>query len=134
MTDIKCGSHFLFKRNADLDRSRQAWRTIIGEEDALWIDANIARAEREPNEPFAGVGLALKKLRARGAGDDEIIDLVRGMQVELLFSLCYLLEDPGELGPEVAHISWILAQIDEEDQCNRLDQQPARVGNSSLGK
>ena len=76
---------------------RQAWRTIIGEEDATWIDANIARAEREPNEPFAGVGLALKKLRARGAADDEIIDLVRGMQAELLFSLCYLLEDPGDL-------------------------------------
>jgi hypothetical protein len=48
------------------------------------------------------VGLALKKLllgscnpgidprriflRARGAVDDEIIDLVRGMQAELLFS------------------------------------------------
>ena len=46
---------------------------------------------------FAGVGLALKKLRARGAADDEIIDLVRGMQAELLFSLCYLLEDPGDL-------------------------------------
>ena len=93
---------------------RQAWRTIIGEEDATWIDENIARAEREPNEPFAGVGLALKKLRARGAADDEIIDLVRGMQAELLFSLCYLLEDPGDLEPEIAGVSWILAQIDEE--------------------
>jgi hypothetical protein len=65
---------------------RQAWRNIIGEEDATWIDARIARAEQESNEPFAGVGLALKKLRARGAVDDEIIDLVRGMQAGLLFS------------------------------------------------
>jgi hypothetical protein len=93
---------------------RQAWRNIVGEEDATWIDARIARAEQEPNEPFAGVGLALKKLRARGAGDDEVIDLVRGMQAELLFSFCYLLEDPGEIEPEVADVSWILAQIDEE--------------------
>jgi hypothetical protein len=65
---------------------RQAWRHIIGEEDATWIDARIARAEQESNEPFASVGLALKKLRARGAVDDEIIDLVRGMQAGLLFS------------------------------------------------
>jgi hypothetical protein len=27
---------------------RQAWRTIIGEEDATWIDANIARPSGNP--------------------------------------------------------------------------------------
>lgn len=60
------------------------------------------------------MGQALKKLRARGASDAEIIDLVRGKQAELLFSFCYLLEDPGELEPEVADVSWVLAQLDQE--------------------
>ena len=32
------------------------------------------------------------------------------MQYELLFSLCYLLEDLGTLEPEVAELSWRLVR------------------------
>ena len=71
-------------------------------------------AESGPTKPYAGVGHALKRLRARGATSDEITDLVRGMQAELLFSFCYLLEDPGNVEPEVADILWVLAQVDED--------------------
>jgi hypothetical protein len=93
---------------------RQAWRNIVPEDDGSWIEANIARSEQHPAEPYAGVGQALKKLRARGATTEELVDLVRGMQAELLFSLCYLLDDPGEVEPEVADVLWTLSQVDEE--------------------
>src|SRR5262245_31359996 len=70
----------------------------------LWSCAKTAKlsrfrllmcSEQHPGEPYAGVGQALKKLRARGATTEELVDLVRGMQAELLFSFCYLLDDPG---------------------------------------
>ena len=93
---------------------RQAWRAVVDEADPTWITAAVARAESEPEEPYAGVGHALRRLRGRGATDEELTDLVRGMQAELLFQFCYLLEDPGDLEPEVADISWCLVQTDAD--------------------
>ena len=93
---------------------RQAWQNIVREEDPSWIGRYIEAAENSPNEPYAGVGHALKKLTARGATADEITDVVRGMQAELLFSFCYLLEDAGDVEPEVAGVLWALVQIDDE--------------------
>jgi len=91
---------------------RQAWRAIVDEGDSTWIATAITRAESKPDEPYAGVGHALRKLRGRGATDEELTDLVRGMQAELLFQLCYLLEDPGDVEPEVADVAWSLVQVD----------------------
>jgi hypothetical protein len=93
---------------------RQAWRQIVEEGDSSWIEYALQRAQTHPDEPYAGVGHALKKLRARGATDEELTDVVRGMQAQLLFSLCYLLEDPGDVEAEVADVRWALVQIDEE--------------------
>ncbi len=93
---------------------RQAWRQIVQEDDSSWIDASIDRAKTHPVEPYAGVGHALGKLRARGATNDELTEVVRGMQTQLLFRLCYLLEDPGDVEPEVGDVGWVLVQVDQE--------------------
>jgi hypothetical protein len=93
---------------------RQAWAQVVHEDDGNWIHAQIQRSEKLPDEPFAGVGLALQKLRARGATDGELTDLVRGMQAELLYLFCHLLEDPGVVEPEVKDIAWGLVQVDEK--------------------
>jgi hypothetical protein len=93
---------------------RQAWRQIVSEEDASWIDSSIASAAKHQDEPYAGVGHALKRLRAAGASDEDLTDVVRGMQAELLFSFCYLLEDPGIVEAEVADITWELVQVDDD--------------------
>ena len=95
---------------------RQAWRFVIDESDHQWIDNEISHAGAEPNEPYAGVGHALRALRGRGATDEELTDLVRGMQAELLFQLCYLLEEPGELEPEVSDIRWAFVQVNDEGE------------------
>jgi hypothetical protein len=92
---------------------RQAWRSVISEDNSHWIGNYLRAAESKPDEPFAGVGHALRRLRALGAMDQDITDVVRGMQVELLFQLCYLLEDPGVVEPEVADVQWALVQTDE---------------------
>ena len=93
---------------------RQAWRRIVEEGDSSWIEYALQRAQTHPNEPYAGVGHALRKLRARGATDEEITDVVRGMQAQVLFSFCYLLEDPCDVEPEVANVAWALVQVDDD--------------------
>ncbi len=93
---------------------RQAWRGVVGENDQEWIEQAIAESASHPRDPYAGVGHALARLRARGATDEEITDLVRGMQAKLLFHLCYLLEDPGDVEPEVEDVVWSLVQTDED--------------------
>ena len=93
---------------------RQAWRLVVREDDSTWIERSIAHVKTHPDEPYSGVGHALKKLRALGAGDQEITDLVRGMQAKLLFGLCYLLEDPGDIEPEVKDLAWALVQVDKD--------------------
>ena len=95
---------------------RQAWRHIVKEDDPTWIDRRVERAQSDPDEPYSGVGHTLKKLRSRGATSKEVTDLVRGMQAELLFALCYLLEGPAEVEPEVADVSWALMQIDDKGE------------------
>ena len=96
---------------------RQAWRqVVVNEGDSGWIDNQIAAAARRPDDPYAGVGHALAKLRARGATDEELTDVVRGTQAEALFGFCYLLGDPGELEPEVADMAWSLVQLDAQGE------------------
>jgi hypothetical protein len=94
---------------------RQAWQHVVPDDDPAWITAEMKAANDDPEAPFAGVGHALARLKANGASDADLTDLVRGMQVNLLSSLCYLLEDPGLDGdPEAEDISWALCQITEE--------------------
>jgi hypothetical protein len=95
---------------------RQAWRLIIDEDDSTWIDSEIRTAETRPNAPFAGIGHALSRLKDLGVNTNDINDVVRGKQAELLFSLCTLLDDPGDLPDEVKDMSWCLVQIDEGGQ------------------
>ena len=95
---------------------RQAWKLVVDEHDTSWIDKEIRESERYPNAPCSGIGIALKNLLADGADKQDITDVVRGMQYDLLFHLCYLLDYPGELEAEVKDISWGLMQLDENGE------------------
>jgi hypothetical protein len=98
---------------------RQAWRSIVPEDDHQWIDREIAASERRPTEPGAGAGLALKRLIDAGANRGDLTELVRVMQWQLLFQLCYLLEDPGDVEPEASHVAWALFEVDKNGQPTR---------------
>ena len=45
---------------------RQAWKQILREDSAVWIDRQIQESERYPTGPYAGVGAALKRAVATG--------------------------------------------------------------------
>jgi hypothetical protein len=90
---------------------RQAWRHVLADGDTAWIAPTIAAAQQQPDAPFAGVGHALARLRAAGARDEDVSDVVRGMQAAMLFAFCRLLDDPGTLEPEVQDMRWALVQV-----------------------
>jgi hypothetical protein len=95
---------------------RQAWSLVIPEGDCSWIDAQIANSERVPGTPFAGTGRALGRLLDSGAERELIAETVRGMQAELLFGLCYLLEDPGLHDEKAFSVGWALVETDENGE------------------
>ena len=91
---------------------REAWKRILAEDDPTWVESYVRESQRRPNEPYSGIGRALETLRAKGATHSELTDLVRGMQAELLFGLCYQLDGHDAPEPEVSEIRWQLFQTD----------------------
>jgi hypothetical protein len=95
---------------------RQAWALIVSDSDHDWMDREIENATKNPNAPFSGVGAALRSLLDSGANRQDLTDVIRGKQAELLFGLCYLLEDPALTEDAVQHVGWRLVETDEVDQ------------------
>lgn len=94
---------------------RQAWRCIVSENNATWIDREIEAQERTPDGPNADVGAVLKRALAAGISHQELTDLARGLQASFLFQLCYLLDDPDFSEQELEGFSWGLFEVDEND-------------------
>jgi hypothetical protein len=92
---------------------RQAWKLIVPEADDSWIRTlgNV-----DSNGPGGAIVAALERLKARGADETDLTTVVRVMQWRLLSDLCYLLDDPGKLEPEVRDIAWRLFQVDDNDR------------------
>jgi hypothetical protein len=93
---------------------RQAWRKIAREGDTDWMRGEIQRAQQNPGGPYAGVGHALRRCLEKGVSAQDLNDIVRGMQAELLFLLCYLLDDPMFTEKELVGFGWGLFQIDSD--------------------
>jgi hypothetical protein len=95
---------------------RQAWTAIEAQSDAQWIAAYVALAEKQPDAPYAGLGLALKRALAAGAASVDVAEIARAAQAQLLFQLCYLMEDPSLDETELEGLGWGLFRTDEEGQ------------------
>jgi hypothetical protein len=92
---------------------RQAWKFVVPEADRGWIQQ---QANVDANGPGGAIGAALGRLMAQGIDENALTIVVRVMQWRLLFRLCYLLDDPGSLEPEVKDIAWRLFQVDREER------------------
>ncbi len=90
---------------------RQAWQQVVAKDDVTWIDAEL---ERPPGSPGASAAPALSRLLSLGADKQDITDVVRTMQWQFLFRLCYLLDDPGDLEDVVSDMDWGLFTVDAE--------------------
>jgi hypothetical protein len=86
---------------------------VVDAKDVNWIqDAAVL----EDNRPGGAIGPALRRLLAVGASVEDVTTVVGVMQWRFLSALCYLLDDPGDVEPEVRDIAWQLFQIDERGQ------------------
>jgi hypothetical protein len=94
---------------------RQAWKQIIHDDGESWLAREIREADRDPHAPYSGIGLALKRLLASGAHQQDLVDLARGAQAAMLFQFRYLLDDPGLTEPELENFAWGLFEVDEND-------------------
>jgi hypothetical protein len=98
---------------------KTAWNAVVSEGSDHWIDNLIKQYERKPNDPCSGAGAALKRMLAAGISRQDITDIVRVMQSETLFALCYQLSDssaveyPSDALPQV---HWALTQVTEEGE------------------
>src|SRR5262245_28196486 len=63
---------------------RQAWKSIVTEGDTSWIEPLIRGSDLHPRGPGAGVGPALKRMLAAGISREDIVEVVRVMQWEVL--------------------------------------------------
>ncbi|MFM9878940.1 MAG: hypothetical protein ACKVOO_00830 [Burkholderiaceae bacterium] len=93
---------------------RQAWSHVIAEHYLGWVDHHIEVAEKHPEAPFSGMGAALKRAVSAGVAREDLSQIARGVQAELLCQLSYMLEDNGLTEPELEGIGWGLFQTDEE--------------------
>ncbi len=92
---------------------RRAWKWVVDAKDASWIQEAAAL---EDNVPGGAIGPALRRLSAQGANVADLTTIAAVMQWRLLSALCYLLDDPENVEPEVKDIVWQLFQVDERGQ------------------
>lgn len=95
---------------------RQAWARVVSESDDTWIDKQVSESERYADGPYAGVGQAIHRMLAAGVAREDIVDLARGMQAQLLFDICYLLDGPEDSEPRVEDVGWALVETDSESE------------------
>jgi hypothetical protein len=93
---------------------RAAWKNVVPEDDTKWIDTEIENSERRPNDPCSGAGKALQNILSLGANREDIVNIVRGMQYQTLFGLCYLIDVLDEDIPEIGELGWVLHEIDKD--------------------
>jgi len=75
---------------------RKVWTDVINAPmSGDWIDNCIAQARNNPKASFADAGAALHRLRSTGADRRDLSLVVRTAVYDAVFSLLYMLDDPG---------------------------------------
>jgi hypothetical protein len=110
---------------------RQAWSKILDETNHAWIDSSIGAYKRYPTAPYSGIGAALVECEQKGVSRQALTDLARGIQAEMLFDICYLLEDARIEEPELENFQWGLFEVDEDD--NPVGERIGALHESVLG-
>jgi hypothetical protein len=96
---------------------RQAWSSAVKEDDDSWIDRHVAGAGDASEEPLGALGPALKRMLEAGVARNDTVDLVRCMQFEILFGVCYQLSDAGVVenhNGTTTPLFWGLFQLDDQ--------------------
>jgi hypothetical protein len=75
---------------------RLIWDQVINAPmTGAWIDSLIAVSQADANASFADSGIALQRLMASGVDRRDLSLVARSAIYEAVFSLFYMLDDPG---------------------------------------
>ncbi len=89
---------------------REAWRSVATEDDHAWIELAIKSSLDGPGEPYSAIGASLQRLQSLGAHPEDLTDIVRGMQAQLLFSLCCQMDDGSPEEAAFSKVGWALVE------------------------
>jgi hypothetical protein len=84
----------------------QAWNSVVEPDNQVWID----NQQREGGPPAE----ALARLIAAGIAPDDLTAVVRVMQLDVLFSICYLIDCPDPVETTCGQIDWGLFSADSD--------------------
>ena len=99
---------------------RQAWRSVVSAGDTTWVDQQIAHSLAHQDAPGASLGIALQRLLKQGCSREDLTEVARTMQWELLHSLCYLLSDPSIEEADLQQVSWALVEVGADGKFGRV--------------
>ena len=75
---------------------RRVWNEVINAPmKGSWIENTIAASKKNPNAPFADTGAALERILAKGIDRRDLSLSVRQAIYDAVFTLFYMLGDPG---------------------------------------
>jgi hypothetical protein len=98
---------------------QSAWSAVIPESRG-WLKAWRRADTPTPDAPFAQAGPALRRLLAAGIDPDDLTDVVRALQVDLLFQVCELLDSVhGWQHKPTAPARWVLVETDADGNVGR---------------
>ena len=93
---------------------KHAWASVVDETDTEWIEREIKNSQAHPARPYAGLGAALARCKAKGVSPEDMSEIARCLQAGMLFAIANLVDGPPyEPGP-LEDLSWGLFQTNEE--------------------
>jgi hypothetical protein len=92
---------------------KHAWSKAVPDGATEWIKQAIAQAEAGPDQPYAGLGLALARCKVAGATSEDLTEIARCLQARMLFEVAYLI-DGALYEANLGWISWGLFEMNKE--------------------
>jgi hypothetical protein len=104
-------ARFLFQKGA--------WDRIVSNDELSWIDRLIANVPPESNAPFSSAPHSIRRMLQAGVSYSDIASLVRSMQAEFLFELCYMMGDSMSVNGNESLVGWGLVELDANNKPGR---------------
>lgn len=96
------------------------WDMVVPDNDSTWIERRVANTPPDSNQPFAGGAHALRRLIASGASKEDINELVRCFQAELLVGICQQIDDADNVDDNEDLARWALMLLDDDDNPTKI--------------
>jgi hypothetical protein len=104
---------------------RIVWDEVINPPmTGVWIDNAIAASKKDGNAPFADVGAALERILANGIDRRDLSLVARSAIYNAVFSLFYMLDDPGVDDGDVFMLHELLLGADPSGKEGRPGSAP----------